>query len=75
MTRPLSKPPQAQAIVSANRHPSGAMAAWMRDTGAALQDLRNRPAIADADGTLVDLNTKFNLLLGALRDAGVLETS
>ena len=33
-----------------------------------------QPAIADADGTLLDLTTKFNLMLAALRTHGIIDT-
>lgn len=38
----------------------------------AIAALHSAPAIANADGTLTDLTTKFNALLAALRNRGLI---
>lgn len=51
----------------------------IKDSGVLLSDLQTalsaQPHIADADGTLADLTTKFNTLLGYLENLGLLNTA
>lgn len=72
MVTPLSKAPIAERQIDARGFPTRAVANWQRDVTERLKSLETGAAIANADGTLADLTTKFNALLAELRAAGVI---
>lgn len=72
MSAPLPRAPVNQQQTLPNGFGTRALEAFERDVEKRLTDLKTNTTIADADGTLADLTTKFNALLAALRGADVL---
>ena len=72
MTRPFSRAPINQQQTLPNGFGTRALEAWQRDVTDRLRGLEAGTAIADADGTLADLTTKFNALLAILRAGQVI---
>jgi len=50
------------------------LANWTTKLSDEIDKMTNGAAIADADGTLADITTKFNALLARLRTQGILKT-